>query len=116
MPQQAIYYFDNNATTEVAPEVLEAMLPFFKQHWGNPSCAYSFGHRVAQDVEKARERVASLMNADPRESVFTSCGRQSNNSAAHIAFVTHPEKRHILPTAVEHSVNIKFCDLLQEQV
>ncbi len=115
MPQQAIYYFDNNATTEVAPEVLEAMLPFFKQHWGNPSSAYSFGHRVAKDVEKARERVASLMNADPREIVFTSCGSESNNSAVHSALVTHPEKRHILTTAVEHSANIKFCDFLQKQ-
>src|SRR5260370_5222549 len=115
MPQQAIYYFDNNATTEVAPEVLEAMLPFFKQHWGNPSRAYWFGHRVAKDVEKAREHVASLMNADPREIVFTSCGSESNNSAMHSALVTNPEKRHILTTAVEHSANIKFCDFLQKQ-
>jgi len=115
MSHPHVYYFDNNATTEVAPEVLEAMLPFFKQHWGNPSSAYSFGHRVAKDVEKARERVASLMNADPREIVFTSCGSESNNSAVHSALVTQPEKRHILTTAVEHSANIKFCDFLQKQ-
>jgi cysteine desulfurase len=70
---------------------------------------------VAKDVEKARERVASLMNADPREIVFTSCGSESNNSAMHSALATHPEKRHVLTTAVEHSANIKFCDFLQKQ-
>ncbi len=112
---QTICYFDNNATTQIAPEVLEAMLPFLKEHWGNPSSAYSFGRRVAKDVEKAREKVAALINADPREVVFTSCGSESNNSAIHSALMTHPEKRHVLSTAVEHSANIKFCDFLQKQ-
>src|SRR5258708_31243317 len=115
MSNKHVYYFDNNATTQVAPEVREAMLPFLKEQWGNPSSAYSFGHHVAKDVEKARERVAGLMNADPREVVFTSCGSESNNSAIHSALVTHPEKRHVLSTAVEHSANIKFCDFLQKQ-
>src|SRR6266446_2307209 len=112
---QTIYYFDNNATTQIAPEVLEAMLPFLKEHWGNPSSAYSFGHRVAKDIEQARERVAGLLNADPREIVFTSCGSESNNSAIHSALVTHAEKRHVLTTAVEHSANIKFGDFLKKQ-
>src|SRR5437667_2950762 len=107
-------YFDNNATTRVAPEVVEAMIPFLTEYWGNPSSAYSFGHDVAKPVEQARAKIAALLNADPREMVFTSCGTESNNSAIHSALVTHPEKRHVLTTAVEHSANIKFCDFLQK--
>ena len=109
-----ICYLDNNATTRVAPEVVEAMLPFLKEYWGNPSSAYSFGHDVARQVDEARAKVAALINADPREIVFTSCGTESNNSAIHSALVTHPQKRHVLTTAVEHSANMKFCDFLQK--
>src|ERR1051326_1558567 len=115
MSRAAVYYFDNNATTRVAPEVVEAMLPFLREHWGNPSSAYSFGHDVARHVEAARANVAALINADPREIIFTSCGTESNNSAIHSALVTHPEKRHVLTTAVEHSANIKFCEFLRKQ-
>jgi cysteine desulfurase len=114
MSDQSLYYLDNNATTRVAPEVIEAMLPFLKEYWGNPSSAYSFGHAVAKHIDTARHQVAALINADPREIVFTSCGTESNNSAIHSALVTHPEKRHVLTTAVEHSANIKFCDFLQK--
>ncbi len=113
--QPPVYYFDNNATTRVAPEVIEAMLPFLQENWGNPSSAYQFGHRVAAHVEAAREKVAALINADPREIVFTSCGTESNNSAIHSALVTQPDKRHVLTTAVEHSANMKFGDFLQKQ-
>jgi cysteine desulfurase len=111
---QSPTYLDNNATTRVAPEVIEALLPFLREWWGNPSSAYSFGHQVARHVDEARAKVAALINADPREVVFTSCGTESNNSAIHSALVTHPEKRHVLTTAVEHSANIKFCDFLQK--
>lgn len=114
MNESPVYYFDNNATTRVAPEVVETMLPFLKEYWGNPSSAYTFGHQVAKHIEEARARVAALINADPRELVFTSCGTESNNSAIHSALITHPEKRHVLTTAVEHSANIKFCDFLQK--
>src|SRR5438552_10615181 len=114
MSQPRIYYFDNNATTRVAPEVLEAMLPFLKETWGNPSSAYAFGRQLVKHVEDARGKIAELINTDPREIVFTSCGTESNNSAIHSALVTHPEKRHVLTTAVEHSANIKFCDFLQK--
>ncbi|MEY2427690.1 MAG: cysteine desulfurase [Verrucomicrobiota bacterium] len=111
----SIYYFDNNATTRVAPEVVEAMLPFLTEYWGNPSSAYHFGHQVAAHVEEARAKIAALINADPREIIFTSCGTESNNSALHSALVSHREKRHVLTTAVEHSANIKFCNFLQKQ-
>src|SRR5436190_7238755 len=110
-----ICYFDNNATTRVAPEVVEAMLPFLKEHYGNPSSAYTFGHNVTKHVEEARAKVAALIHADPREILFTSCGTESNNSAIHSALVTHPEKRHVVISSVEHSANIKFCDFLKKQ-
>src|ERR1041385_8927535 len=90
------------------------MLPFLKEYWGNPSSAYQFGHQVATHIDKAREKVAALINADPREIVFTSCGTESNNSAIHSALVTHQEKRHWLTTSVEHSANIKFGKFLQK--
>jgi cysteine desulfurase len=115
MSQPKIYYFDNNATTRVAPEVLEAMLPFFTEHWGNPSSSYRFGHQLTKSIEAARAQVAALLNAEPREIVFTSCGTESNNSAIHSALVTHPAKRHVVTTAVEHSANIKFCAHLKKQ-
>lgn len=113
--QQTIYYFDNNATTRVAPEVVDAMMPYLRDFWGNPSSVYNFGKQIARHVEKAREKVAALINAEPREIVFTSCGTESNNSAIHSALVTHPQKRHVITTAVEHSANIKFCGALKKQ-
>jgi cysteine desulfurase len=112
MNQQAIYYFDNNATTRVAPEVVDAMIPFLREHWGNPSSTYVFGRQVGEHVDQARSRVAALINAEPREIIFTSCGTESDNSAINSALVTQPEKRHVLTTAVEHSANLKFCQFL----
>jgi cysteine desulfurase len=114
MSQRKVYYFDNNATTRVAPEVFEAMAPFLREFWGNPSSAYGFGHQVAQHVDAARERVAALINADPREVVFTSCGTESNNSAIHSALSLNPGKRHVLTTAVEHSANINYGEYLRK--
>jgi cysteine desulfurase len=113
--EQPIHYFDNNATTRIAPEVLDAMLPILREHWGNPSSAYRFGHQLARQLEAAREKVAALIHAEPREILFTSCGTESNNAAIHSALVTHPAKRHLVTTAVEHSAIIKFCDHLRKQ-
>src|SRR5580698_476172 len=115
MTERKIFYFDNNATTRVAPEVVDAMLPFLRDFWGNPSSAYSFGSQVAKRVEEAREKTASLIGADPKEVVFTSCGTESNNAALQSALTTHPGKRHIVTTAVEHSAIIKHCEFLQKQ-
>ena len=115
MNDQKIYYFDNNATTRVAPEVIEAMVPFLRDYWGNPSSAYAFGNQVAKHIETARTKVASLINADPKEVVFTSCGTESNNSAIHSALRQNSNKRHVLTTAVEHSANISFCEALRRQ-
>jgi cysteine desulfurase len=114
MTQQPINYFDNNATTRVAPEVVDAMLPFLRESWGNPSSIYGFGKQLAKPLEAARGKVAALINAEPREIIFTSCGTESNNSAIHSALVTHPLKRHVIITAVEHSANLKFCAHLKK--
>lgn len=111
---QKVYYFDNNATTRVAPEVVDAMIPFLRELWGNPSSAYAFGAQVHGHVEKAREQVAALVHADPKEVIFTSCGTESNNSAIHSALVT-TGKRHVVTTAVEHSANMNFGDYLQRR-
>ena len=110
MPQdQQPIYLDNNATTRVAPEVLDAMLPFLREHWGNPSSVYGFGRQLTKPLELAREQVAALINAEPREIIFTSGGTESINSALQSALHTRPQKRHLVITAVEHSATIKFC-------
>jgi cysteine desulfurase len=115
MSQQRVYYFDNNATTRVAPEVIDAMLPYLRDHYGNPSSIYKFGSQTGREVEEARGKVAALLNADPKEILFTSCGTESNNAALHSALATHPGRRHIVTTAVEHSAIINHCAFLKKQ-
>ena len=95
-------YLDNNATTKVAPEVLEAMLPYFSEFYGNPSSMHAFGGQVAKCIREARERVAALIGAAPEEIIFTSCGTESDNAAIRSALVAHPDRRHILTSRVEH--------------
>lgn len=112
MNQQKVYYFDNNATTRIAPEVLEAFLPFLTDLWGNPSSSYQFGHHVSQHVAEARARVAALIQADPREIIFTSGGTESNNAALHSAFAADPGKRHFVLTSVEHSASLRYAEHL----
>jgi cysteine desulfurase len=106
---------DNNATTRVAPEVVEAMLPFLTTHWGNPSSAYSFGSRLIKDIQEAHAKVAALINADPKEIIFTSCGTESSNAALHSALTLQPQKRHVLTTTVEHSATMKYGRYLQNR-
>jgi len=115
MTQERFYYFDNNATTRVAPEVAEAMIPFLRDGWANPSSAYRMATEVHKAVEGARARVAELIHAEPKEITFTSCGTESNNAAIHSALITQPGKRHVVTTAVEHSANINFGEYLRKQ-
>lgn len=115
MDSKRICYLDNNATTRVAPEVIEAMRPFLEEHWGNPSSAYNFGRGVARHLDKARLQVAELINADPRELIFTSCGTEGNNAAIHSAVTLQPEKRHVITTAVEHSATLNYSKFLAKQ-
>jgi cysteine desulfurase len=95
-------YVDNNATTKVAPEVLEAMLPYFSELYGNPSSMHFFGGQVQKKVNEARERVADLLGAEPSEIVFTSCGTESDNAAILGTLDSYPEKRHFITSRVEH--------------
>ncbi len=95
-------YLDNNATTRTAPEVVEAMLPYFHDLYGNPSSMHSFGGQVAREVEKARESVAALLGAQPDEIIFTSCGTESDNTSFWAALESYPNRRHIVTTRVEH--------------
>jgi len=97
-----IIYMDNNATTRVAPEVVDVMLPFFGEVYGNPSSAHTFGGEVGKHIRRAREHVASLIHASPDEIVFTSCGTESDSTAIWSAIASYPEKRHIVTSRVEH--------------
>ena len=107
-------YFDNNATTSVAPEVLDAMLPYLSDSFGNPSSAYRAGQKARKAVERSRERVASLVGArDPAEIVFTSCGTESDNWAILGALDAQPGKNHIISTTVEHDAVRKVLKRLE---
>ena len=109
---QSIVYLDNNATTQVDPEVFDAMLPWLRDQYGNPSSVYSLGKRAAAALGIAREQVAALINCASEEIVFTSCGSESINSAILSAASIDPDKTHIVTSAVEHSATMKLCEHL----
>ena len=102
-------YLDNNATTPVAPEVLDEMLPYLKEYYGNPSSMHTFGGQLHRKVEEARAKVAVLIGAEPEEIIFTSCGTESDNTAIMSAVESYPQKRHIVTTRVEHPAVLNFC-------
>jgi cysteine desulfurase len=108
--REDIIYLDNNATTQLDPAVIEEMLPFLTNYFGNPSSGYLFGRQVRQAIELARERVAALLGCEPGEIVFTSCGTESNNAAVNSALQLDPNRRHVVTTAVEHSATRVHCD------
>ena len=109
MSSPQVIYVDNNATTAVAPEVVEAMLPFLTTNYGNPGSIHTFGGSVAKEVENARLKMAELLNADHRnpdgeatEIIFTSCGTESDNAAIWSALLTNPERKKVIASKVEH--------------
>lgn len=102
-------YLDNNATTTVAPEVLEAMLPYFHDLYGNPSSMHTFGGQVGRKVREAHEKMAALLGASPDEIIFTSCGTESDNAAVRSALISNPDKRHIVTSRVEHPAIRALC-------
>ncbi|MHC4183761.1 MAG: cysteine desulfurase NifS [Planctomycetota bacterium] len=104
-----LVYADNNATTRVNDDVLEEMLPYFKEYYGNPSSVHTFGRQVAGKIDIARERVANLLGADTSEIVFTSCGTESNNNAIHCSLEANPKKRHVVTTKAEHPAVLNVC-------
>jgi len=105
-------YFDNNATTRVAPEVVEEMLPYFSEFYGNPSSMHSFGNEVNKKIIEARKKVAELLGAKPSEIIFTSCGTESDSTAVLSAVKNNPGKKHIMTSVVEHPAILNlFADL-----
>ncbi len=110
-----VIYFDNNATTQVAPEVVEAMMPAFGPLYGNASSMHTFGGQMGRYIGTAREQVAGLLGADAEEIIFTSCGSESDNAAWYSATETQPEKRHVITTKVEHSAVLAYGHYLEDK-
>ena len=108
-------YLDYNATSPVRPEVLEVMLPFYKEQFGNPSSVHWAGRQVTGALEKAREQVAALINASPAEIVFISCGSEGDNMAIKGSLEPLKEKgSHIITTSVEHPAVLETCEALEK--
>jgi cysteine desulfurase len=108
-------YVDNNATTRIDPQVLDEMLPYFNDFYGNPSSMHSFGGEVAHKIDEARIKVASLINASPDEIVFTSCGTESNSTAIHATISSIPDKKHIITSRVEHPAVKNLCEYFSKK-
>ena len=109
-----VIYMDNNATTRVAPEVVDAMMPFLTDCYGNPSSMHTFGGQVGRAVEEARAKIANLLGAHPEEIVFTSCGTESDSTAILSALQTYPDQRHLVTTRVEHPAVKNLCESLTQ--
>jgi cysteine desulfurase len=107
-------YMDNNATTQVAPEVVEEMLPYFGQYYGNPSSMHTFGGNVGMKIKEARLKLADLLGAQPEEIVYTSCGTESDGTAIWAALRSNPDKRHIITSKVEHPAVKNLCEYLDQ--
>ncbi len=110
-----VIYMDNNATTRTAPEVVEAMLPFFSTLYGNPSSMHFFGGQVAKNVQQAREQTAALIGADPSEIIFTSCGTESDNASLWGTLNSYPQKKHLITTRVEHPAVLNLATYLSKR-
>jgi cysteine desulfurase len=111
-----VIYLDNNATTKVAPEVMEAMLPYLSEYYGNPSSMHSFGGDVAKKIKDARENMADLIGAaSPDEIIFTSCGTESDGTAIRAAIESYPGKKHIVTSRVEHPAVKNLCETLSKK-
>ena len=109
-------YLDNNATTMVSPEVVEAMLPYFTEQFGNPSSLHQFGNRVGLALKQARGQVQALLGAEhDSEIVFTSCGTESDSTAILSALKAQPERKEIITTVVEHPAILALCDQLEKE-
>ncbi len=112
--ETAPIYLDHNATTPVLPEVVEAMLPYLHEHFGNPSSSHVYGRRARGAVEAARTQVASLIGADPSEIVFTSGGTEANNLAIRGAAAAMTGRNHIVTSVIEHPATAEPCRLLEQ--
>jgi cysteine desulfurase len=109
-------FFDNSATTRIDDRVLEAMLPFYRTKYGNPSSIHSFGEDAREGMMQARERVALALGAFPEEILFTSGGTESNNIALQgYAFANRNKGKHIITSTVEHHAILHTCEFLGTQ-
>ncbi len=109
-------YLDNNATTRIDPMVLEAMMPYLRDYYGNPSSIHDFGGPCRVGLECAREQVASLLGAAyTSEIIFTSCATEATSTAIYSAIALAPERREIITTAVEHPATLAVCEHLERQ-
>lgn len=109
-------YLDNAATTALSPRVLEAMLPYFTQHYGNPSSVHAFGREAKQGLDKARDQVAKALHCDPSEVIFTGCGTESDNTVLLGVAQRYGNKgKHIITTNVEHHAILHTCEYLEKQ-
>jgi cysteine desulfurase len=110
-----VIYLDNNATTKVAPEVVEVMMPYLSDFYGNPSSMHSFGGNVAAKIKQARQHVADLIGASPGEIIFTSCGTESDGTAIRAAIESNPDRKHIVTSRVEHPAIKNLYETLSRQ-
>ena len=110
-----VIYTDNNATTRVADEVIEEMLPYFGELYGNPSSMHTFGDQVDKKIRQARQQVADLIHANPDEIIFTSCGTESDNSAIFSALNAYPDKKRIITSNVEHPAVLNLFKYLGDK-
>ena len=109
-------YLDNNATTRLDPMVLEAMMPFMTEHYGNPSSIHGFGEPVRKGIERAREQVAALLGAaHDSEIIFTSCATEANSTAILSAVEALPERKEIITSVVEHPAILEVCEHLERR-
>ncbi len=115
-PVDSAIYLDNNATTACDPAVVQAMLPFFTEQFGNPSSMHSFGNKVGFALKEARAKVQALLGAEHEsEIIFTSCGTESDSTAILSALKAQPERNQIITTAVEHPAILTLCDYLEKE-
>jgi len=110
-----VIYLDNNATTQVAPEVVELMTPLFTELYGNASSMHTFGGQMGRRLEYAREQTATLLGAKPEEIIFTSCGTESDSTAVFSAIETQPDKKHFITTRVEHPAVLSLGAMLEKK-
>lgn len=110
----SLIYFDNNATTKIDEEVFNAMLPYLKEEYGNPSSIYSIGRKTKEEIAKARENIAKLLNSKPENIIFTSCGSESNITAINSSIKLNPNKKHIITTKVEHASIMEMMNQLEK--
>ena len=108
-------YLDNNATTQIDEKVFNAMLPYLKEEYGNPSSTYSSGKNIKDEINKARNNIARILNTNPENIIFTSCGSESNVAAIMSSIKVNPNKKHIITTKVEHASIMEMMNYLEKQ-